>query len=277
MTLTNQPQGNLMKTIKRLLSSTAYNNTPGWKIDENGSVALKDGNPVYIDSSGNEKYVALDTISRLNGEAKQHREAKEALEAKIKDFEGIDAKKAREALETVSKLEAKQLIDAGKVDEVKNQITQQFNTQMADKDKAYADLSAKYDNMVINNVFANSEFIRNNIAVPRDMFEATFRNNFKVENGEVVVYGKDGNRLYSKERAGEYATPEEALKLLTESHPQKDVILKADVGTGTGNSGGGGGHGSGRTMKRSEFEKLSPQKQAEFASKMRSGEMKIVD
>lgn len=276
LTLT-KPQGKQMKILKNLLLCAAYDNQSGWKMDENGSIALKDGNPVYVDTSGAEKYVDVGTISRLNGEAKQHREKWEGLEAKFKDFEGIDPKKAREALELVGKLDAKQLIDAGKVDEVKNQITSQFTTQMAEKDKAYAELNSKYENMIVNNVFANSEFIRNNIAVPRDMFEATFRNNFKVEDGQVTAYDRDGNRLYSKERAGEYATPEEALKILAESHSQRDVILKADTGSGSGNNGAGGSQGGSRTMKRSEFEKLPALKQAEFASKMRSGEIKLVD
>lgn len=266
-----------MNKFKYLLNSTAYDNGTAWKTDDNGGLVLKDGNPVYVDSTGAEKYVDLKTITRLNGEAKQHREKWESLESKMKDFEGLDPKKAREALEIASKIDAKQLIDAGKVDELKNQITQQFTTQITEKDKAYQELQGKYDNMIVNNVFANSEFIRNSIAVPRDMFEATFRNNFRVENGEVVVYGKDGNRLLSKEKAGEYATPDEALRILVDSHPQKDIILKADVGNGSGNTGSGGGHGGGRTMKRAEFEKLPPIKQAEFAAKMRSGEMKLVD
>ena len=48
-----------------------------WKLDENNNIVLKDGNPVYIDANGVEKTVAVDTIARLNNEAKEHRIAKE--------------------------------------------------------------------------------------------------------------------------------------------------------------------------------------------------------
>lgn len=248
-----------------------------WKLDENGNIVTRDGNPVYVNTNGDEQSVAVDTISRLNNEAKTHREAKEAALEKLKAFEGLDAAKAREALEMVAKLDANKLIDAGKVDEVKSQITAQLQGQIDEKTKALTDLQAKYDNMIVNNLFANSEFIRNNVAVPRDMFEAKFRGNFKVENGQVVVYGNDGNRLYSKERAGEYATPEEGLRILAEAHPNRDTILKANTGTGTGSNGASGGSGGSRYMKRSDFEKLPPAKQVEYAQKMRNGEITLTD
>lgn len=248
-----------------------------WKLDENNNIVLKDGDPVYVDANGLEKTVGVDTIAKLNKEAKDHREAKEEALKKLKEYEGIDAQKAREALETISKLDASKLIDTGEVDKVKAQITQQFQTQLTEKDTAYSELKSRYDNMIIDNTFANSDFIRNNVAVPVDMFEAKFRNNFKVENGEVIPYGYDGSRLMSKTRAGEYANCEEAMQILAESHPHKDVILKANPGNGSGSGTGGGANGGGRYMKRADFEKLSPVQQAEYASKMAKGEIQLTD
>lgn len=248
-----------------------------WKVDENGAIVVKEGNPVYTDSNGDEKTVMVDTISRLNKEAMQHRVAKEEALGKLRDFEGLDAKQAREALEKMSKVEQKQLIDAGKIDEVKNQITTQYQAQLSEKETALQTLQSRYNNMVVDNVFGNSRFIRDNVAVPRDLFEAKFKQNFKVENGEVVVIGNDGNRLYSKERAGEYATPEEGLRILAESHPDKEVILRANVGTGSGSTGNAGGQGGGRYIKRSDFEKLSPVQQTDYAAKIVKGEMKMTD
>lgn len=248
-----------------------------WKLDENNNIVLKDGDPIYVDANGVEKTVGVDTIARLNKEAKDHREAKEEAQAKLKLYEGIDPEKARAALETVAKLEEKKLIDTGEVDKLKSQITQQFQTQLTEKDTAYTELKKKFDNMLIDGVFANSDFIRNNVAVPVDMFEAKFRNNFKIENNEVVAYGYDGSRLMSKTRAGEYATTEEAMQILAESHPNKDVILKANPGNGSGAGTGGAGNGGGRYMKRSDFEKLSPVQKAEYAIKMGKGEIQLTD
>lgn len=248
-----------------------------WKFDDNGNIVMKDGNPVYVDSNGDEKTVAVDTISRLNREAKDHREAKEAALAKLKAFDGLDAAKAREALEKVSKYEHQIKLDEGKLDEVKTAITTQYEAQLDEKTKALTELQTRFDNMLISNVFANSDFIRDNVAIPRDMFEATFRHNFRVEDGKVTVYDNDGNRLYSKERSGEPATPEEGLRILTEARADRDSILRANVGSGSGNSGRGGGNGGGRYLKRSDYEKLPASEKLEYAKKISKGEMVLTD
>lgn len=248
-----------------------------WKFDDNGNIVMKDGNPVYVDSNGDEKTVAVDTISRLNREAKDHREAKEAALAKLKAFDGLDAVKAREALEKVSKYEHQIKLDEGKLDEVKNAITTQYEAQLDEKTKALTELQTRFDNMLISNVFANSDFIRDNVAIPRDMFEATFRHNFHVEDGKVTVYDNDGNRLYSKERSGEPATPEEGLRILTEARADRDSILRANVGSGSGNSGRGGGNGGGRYIKRSDYEKLPASEKLEYSKKITKGEMVLTD
>ncbi len=264
----------LLSTVA-ILSFAAFDNKTAWKLNEAGAIEMKDGNPVYLDANGKEMVIDQNTIGRLNGEAKGHRESKEAAEAKLKAFEGLDAEAARKALDTVSKINAKTLIDAGEVDKVRAEIGGQFTKQLTEKDAALSTLQQKIDAMHVGNVFANSEFLRDSIAVPRDMFEAFFRSNFKVEDGKVVAYDKAGNRLMSKTKAGEYAESDEVLQLLVEMHPQKDTILKADLGKGSGSGGGGGSKGGGRVMKRSDFEQLPPTKQSEIAAKVRTGEMQL--
>lgn len=258
---------------------SARDNKNGWKTDDAGNIIAKDGNPVWVDSNGAEMTLERDTVSRLNAEAKAHREAKEAAETRLKAFEGLDASKAREALETVKNIDLKKMIDSGKLEEVRKELTTQFQTQIAEKDKAYADLRTEYDNTRISNIFAGSEFIRNRVAVPADMFEATFKGNFKIEDGKIVVKDKAGNQLMSKKKIGEYADPDEALELLIEQHPQKDVILKANGQSGSGNrgNGGNGGGGNGKTMKRSEYDGLSDHDRAGYAASLAKRELTIVD
>ena len=267
-----------MKT-KTLLLNTVYprDTSAGWKLDDDGNIVLKDGNPVYVDASGREMVMKHDTIAGLNSEAKSLREAKEAAEGKLKDYEDIDPKIARESIEKMKQIDAKQLIDAGKVDEVKNQIKGEYEKQLQESAAATQTLQKRLDDMQVDSVFSQSDFVRNNIAVPQDMFQATFRQNFKVENGKVVAYDKSGNVIHSKENIGEVASPDEALRLLVENHPSKEAILKADMGSGSGSNGAGGHRGQGRYIKRSEFEKLPPAKQAEMAGKMREGEMTLTD
>ena len=63
------------------------------KTDEQGHAILQDGKPVYVHDDGKEVPYdvpqMLTKIRGLNAEAKQHREATEAAEAKLKAFDGI--------------------------------------------------------------------------------------------------------------------------------------------------------------------------------------------
>lgn len=267
-------------SLLAILAATAFDpGKAGWKMDAEGKIEVKDGNPVWIDGDGSEKTLGADTIVRLNGDAKQLRIAKEAAERKLEAYKDIkDPAAALAAVQKLSEIDQSKLIDSGKLDEVKASITSQFQAQIAEKDKAFNELSSKFDNSQINNLFASSEFIRDRIAVPRDMFEATFKQNVKLKDGQFEFYGRDGNRLMSKTKIGEYADASEALELLVDSHPQKDIILKADVGGGgSGGGGNGGARGAGRTIKRSEWAQLPANQQAEWAKKMGAGEANIVD
>lgn len=248
-----------------------------WKLDENGHVVLKNGDPVLTDESGNELIVSGTTVIELRNEAKAHRLKAEQNAEKIKAYEGLDPEAARKALELTSKLDAKQLVESGKVDELRSQITAQFSAQLSEKEKAYNDIQSRLNNMMVDSVFSSSEFVRNSVAIPNDIFKDSFSKHFKVEKGELQSFDKAGNRILSRTRAGEYASPDEALQILVESHPQKAMLLKADVGAGSGSSGGSSARGQGRTMSRSEFEKLLPNKQAEIAGKLSNGEMSLTD
>lgn len=254
----------------------------GWKMDGDKIALDGSGNPIYVNAAGQEMTVDQNTISNLNREAKTHREAKEAAEAslnKYRDGNGklIDPTIAVKAVDTVSKMDAKQLIDAGEVDKVRDQVKAEFTGQLTERDKAIEARDAKINDMTIGGVFANSEFIRENLAIPRDMFEAAMRPFFKVEDGKPVAYDRSGNKLMSKARIGEYADPDEALSLLVDMHPQKDAIIRAPSGGGTGNGGGGGNRGGGRTMKRADFDQLGGADKAAAAAAAGKGELTIAD
>lgn len=218
------------------------------KLDENGHVVVQDNKPVYVHEDGKE--VAFDapqtvaTITRLNGEAKTHREAKEQFEAQAKAFEGLDPVKVKEALNIVQNLDAKKLVDAGEVDKVKAEITDalkktyepQIQQLTTERDAVQQQLHGE----LIGGGFARSKFIQDNIAVPVDMIQATFGKNFQIENGKVVAVGADGQKIYSRTRPGEVADFDEALESLVGGYQHKDSILKGGQGSGGGFTNNGG-------------------------------------
>lgn len=269
------------KIFTALLCSVAaigFDNSTGWKMDGDKLALDSDGNPIFVGADGREMSVKGDTITGLQGEAKRHREAKETAETKLAKFDGItDVDAAKKAIDTVSRLDAKTLIDAGKVDEVKAQITQQFQEQLTERDNALAKANSTLDTMRLDSAFAGSEFMRDRVVVPSEMLRATFQDRFKVEDGKIVAYGADGSPISSKKHIGENASFDEALELIIDNYKHKDSILKAADASGSGSGGGGGQRGRGRTITQSDFNALHPSQQAEFAAKMGTGEAAIVD
>jgi hypothetical protein len=274
----NAIHSTLLASAARVTRLGAYDaGKAGWKVDDNGVVVLRDGNPVYVQSDGSEGTIDPSVISRLNAEAKNHRTRAEKAEAALKIFEGLDPEIARKAVETVSKIDAKALIDAGEVDKVRSEVAASYTTQIQERDKSIEGLNGRINQMTLEGGFSRSKFIQDRVAVPAEMFQATFASHFKVEDGVVIPYAKDGNKIYSKRNIGQVADMDEALELIVEQYPHRDSILKAATGGGTGNTGGGGQRGGSRTVNRTEFDALPPAKQAEMAALARTGEVSIVD
>lgn len=203
------------------------------------------GLPVYVHDDGKEvgfdATQAVAKIGQLNAEAKGHREAKEQVETSLKAFEGLDASKAKQALQTIQNLDAKKLVDAGEIEKVKSELTealkQTYEPQLQQLTKERDQVQTQLHQELIGGGFARSKFIQDNIAVPADMIQATFGNNFKIEDGKVVGYDANGQKLYSRTRPGELAIFDEALESLVGGYQHKDSILKGNQSTGGGFGG----------------------------------------
>jgi len=243
------------------------------KLDADGHVVVTDGKPIYIHDDGKE--IAFDaagtvaTIARLNGEAKGHREAKEAAEKALKAFEGIeDPVAARKAIEKLANMDLKKMVDVGEIEKVKADIAKSYETNLASVTKGFEDqvatlktentgLKNTLNNEMIGGSFARSKFISEKSAIPADMVQARFGSAFKIEEGKIAAYDSTGNKLYSRAKPGEVASFEEALEILVDGYPYKEQILRGN-NNGGGNYRGGGDNTGGKTITRAAFEKLTP-------------------
>ena len=273
----------MTKRFNLLLASSAFiaprafdTGSPGWQM-EGDTIAIENGNPVYLDAAGNKMVVEVGTISRLNGEAKTHRERAEKAEKALKPFEGLDAAAARDAFDKLSKIDQKKLIDSGEVDRVREEVGKSYAEKMGGIEKERDGYKSNYENLLKNSTLNGSRYIDDNIAIPKDIFIKQFGDNFRVEDGKVVPYDSNGNKIYSTKRASEIATVDEALEAIVNNYANKDAILKAPTQRGQGNGGGGGNRGGGRTMTRAAFDALGPMDRGVVAGQMQKGEIKIVD
>ena len=215
------------------------------KLDENGNAVLQDGKPVYVHEDGKE--VAFDapgtvaTITRLNSEAKGHRERADNAEKAVKAFEGIDdPAAAKKALATVANLDAKTLVDAGEIEKVKAEISKAFQLQLDEVTGKAQTFEQQLYAEKIGGSFSRSKFIADKLAVPADMVQATFGQNLKVEDGKVVAYDAQGQKIFSRARPGELADFDEAIETLVSQYPHRDHILKSSGANGGGARNGGG-------------------------------------
>lgn len=243
------------------------------KLDENGNVVVVDGKPVYVHDDGKE--VPFDapgtvaTISRLNGEAKSHREAKEAAEASLKKFAGIeDPEAAIKAIQTIKNFDDKKLVDAGEVEKVKAEAIKALEDKYAPIVSENEKLHGQINDYLIGGAFNQSKFISENFAAQGpaavDIARSLFAKNLKVEDGKVVGYDANGQKIYSKSNPGELASADEAIEAIVGMYPHKDHILKSSGKSGSGSQGGGNGGGGGKTASRDEFNAMDPAGKAQF-------------
>ena len=226
------------------------------------------GLPIYVHDDGKE--VAHDapqtvaTISRLNGEATTNRERYEKAESSLKAFEGIeDPAAAKKAMETLKNFDDKKLVDAGEVEKVKAEAIKAVEEKYAPIVQERDAFQTQLHNELIGGGFARSKYIQDNIAVPVDMVQAQFGKSFKIEEGKVVAYGTDGQKIYSRARPGEVADFDEALESLVGGYQYKDSILKGSQSQGGGFQGGGGNKSGPKSLAecKTKEEKIAYMKQ----------------
>ncbi len=250
---------------------------------------LENGNPVYVHDDGKE--IAFDakttvaTISRLNGEAKSHREGKEAAEERLKAFTGIsDPTAALKALDIVSNLDMKKLIDAGQVEKVKEEAKKGYDAQLKSFEEGMKPILAERDalkqaliNEKVGGAFARSQFIKEKVASPLELVQSYFGSQFKLEGDHVVAYDRDGKQVFSRAKPGNIADFDEALEIMIDSSPFRDNILKGSGANGGGAGGAGGANGSKRTVTRAQFNALDAANQAATAKAASAGTVALVD
>ncbi len=248
-----------------------------FKFDADGHIVLQEVNgqklPVFTGADGKDAPFDADstvaTIGRLNGEAKGHRERAESAEGKLKGFEGItDPAAALKALATIKNLDEKNLIAAGDRDKAVSEAVKSVEEKYGPIVQENEALKGQLNSHLIGGAFSSSKYIAEKFAAEGpagvEIARALFGNSLKVEDGKVVGYDPQGNKLYSRTRHGELATADEAIELLVDAYPHKAHILKSSGANGSGAQQGKVPDGK-KSMSRTSWNALDPSGQAAFA------------
>ena len=243
------------------------------KFDPEGKVVVKEVNgdkfPVYIHDDGKEvEFDAANTvatIARLSADERGYRKKASELSELAKAFEGLDAAEARKALQIVSNLDSKKLVDAGEVDKVKSEVAKVYDSKLAAAQQLIDDLESTLYQEKVGGSFMRSKIIAEKFSIPVDMVEARFGKHFGIEDGKTYAADAAGNKLYSRSRPGELADFDEAIMLLVDQYPYKDSILKGSQANGGGAPPSGGGGGGKKTITRAQWDALPPNDKAAAA------------
>lgn len=248
-----------------------------WKMKDNAIEVGSDGNPVWIDTAGKESTVSGDTITRLNGEARDHRKRAEDAEKALKAFEGIEPTAAREAIAKLATVDLSKMVEAGKVEEVRAAITADFQKRLDAKDIELKTMSDNVRNSAIQSAFMGSKFVTEKLTLAPADVQALFGGRFDVRDGKVVALDANKQPVTSAKNMGEFATFDEAIEMVVMQHPTKETLLRGANNSGTGNNGGGGYNGVKRTATRADERAMSHADRAAFMKEVREGKAELVD
>lgn len=245
------------------------------KLDEKtkAPIVTEDNKIIYYDDADPDKkdlpldpvgmYTKIGDLGRQNKiDRDKYREVRDKL-APLKDIEDLVEWKANadKALVTVENFNDKDWMKADKVDKLKADMKESYDTQLKGKDTVLANTLKEHGEvlggkdrqirtLMVSNKFAVSPFFtgkKRKTILPPDIGESTFGKHYKVEeiDGKSLLraYRDNGDPILSKVNPGEPAGFNESMEIIIDEYSNRDSILSAP---GSG-SGGQGGHGEGET------------------------------
>lgn len=165
------------------------------------------------------------------------------LEAKVKQFDGIDIDGVRELLANKQAEETRKLEEKGQWDSLKKQMVEGHDkekgalaAQVSERDAEVVKLKSKIGELTVGNAFSSSAFIKEELVAPAKA-RALFGSHFEFDENGVVAYDKpvgSADRNILVDAKGEPLSFEAAIKKIVEADPDSDQLLKSKVKTGAG-------------------------------------------
>ena len=205
------------------------------------------------DDAGKSKTGPTDEEARLlkenmkrKEELKKLAEEKAAMEAKIKEFDGLDIQAIRQMLKDKQESETKHLEAKGDWDRLKTRMAEEHGKEVSTLKSQIAELQAevnstkgRINDLSIGSSFSQSKFISDETTLTPNKARVIYGDHFDLENGEIVGYDKPRGAQNRTALVDQYGNPmafDLALKKIVEADPEKDHLLKSKVKTGAGSN-----------------------------------------
>ena len=185
-------------------------------------------------------------LKRKEGDAKKFKSERDKLKQDLEDLADIDPAAARAALEKVQEFEDKQLMDAGKVDELVEQkverMRSQFESQSKQKDELIAALEADKTSLSgqLNEIVVNQAVIQEATAHgvrPGAIDDIVNRAKmiFQAQEGTPIALDSDGNEIMGADARTPMSVSEWVQDL---AKGNGEHLFQPNSGSGANGSGG---------------------------------------
>lgn len=171
-------------------------------------------------------------------------EEKATLEAKLKQFEGIDPEAVRKLLADQKTAEEKQLEAKGDYERLKQRMAEEHGKQVSTLQQQIETLQAELgktkgtiNELSIGTQFGQSKFISEELTLTPAKARVIYADYFDLEEGKIVGYDKPrgaANRTALVDQYGNAVAFDEALRKIVEADPEKDHLLKSKMKPGAG-------------------------------------------
>jgi hypothetical protein len=165
-----------------------------------------------------------------------------ALQAQLKQFEGIDPEAIRKMLADQKFAEDKQLEAKGDFDRLKARMAEEHAKEvksLKDENDELKAQSAKANSMIgdltVGTEFGNSKFISEELTLTPSKTRVIYGDHFEIVDGKVVGYDKprgNAQRTALVDQYGNNVSFDDAMRKIIEADPEKDHMLKSKVKAG---------------------------------------------
>lgn len=187
-----------------------------------------------------------DSEAKLLKEVMKRKEREKELEAKLKQFEGVDINEVKKMLEEKELRKVKELEEKGQWEALKSQMVEASTKAIKEKEDRIVELMAHIEQsnkivekLTIDANFSSAKFISEETTLSPTKAKKIYGEYFEIENGSVVAYNKpagESGRAPLIDGNGDNLSFNEAIAKIIESDPDKETILKSKIKNGS-NSG----------------------------------------
>jgi hypothetical protein len=172
-------------------------------------------------------------------------EKNKALEARLGQFEGVDADEVKKLLDDKKKSEEAALEAKGDYERLKQRMAEEHNKEVKTLKEQVAALQTEVGkaqgligDLSVGAQFGQSRFVADNLVLTPAKARVIYGDYFDLdENGKVVGYDKPrkaSDRTALVDSSGNPVAFDEALRRIVEADPEKDYLLKSQTKPGAG-------------------------------------------